>query len=495
MLRIASTVALFAALAACAGPTSDPAPGPAGGPVDTMLDTAAAESGVPRDLLLAVAIEESGLDLPAYRIVDPADDDHVPIAGILELRHGKLDTLALGAALMGVTETDLRADTALATRAGGLVLAQLGRQTGATEDLASWRRALEQLSGLDDAGARAYADRVISHLRAGGTFPARAQPGAPLELSAHAEITLPLVAALVAPPAQTPEFPGAIWFTTSCTNKCTVGRPLGHASVNKIVIHDTEGGWNASVATLQNDPGKSVHYIIDRDGSRVGQFRPENDTTYHGGNFFYNETSVGIEHVGVAADPAGYAPALYAKSRDLVKSIRTRWSVPLDREHIIGHYQIPDGSKISEGSAPCGAQLDTCETSASYGGASNHRDPGYNWQWCQYMESLGGTCNCNDAWNHFNCTTDLTEAVRCTNGTTLEIQHCTAGCVVQAVGQDDVCNMTAAPGPTPDAEPMPQPDPDPAAADDGGGCSTSGGASPFGMLAALGVVLLARRRR
>jgi len=35
-----------------------------------------------------------------------------------------------------------------------------------------------------------------------------------------------------------------------------------------------------------------------------------------------------------------------------VKDIRTRWSVPLDRQHIIGHYQIPTGNKISQQSGP-----------------------------------------------------------------------------------------------------------------------------------------------
>jgi len=164
------------------------------------------------------------------------------------------------------------------------------------------------VSGMDDVNAQAYASRVLKRVRGGGAFPAR--QGETLMLAAHHEVPAQLEAiALTPPPAG--GFPGATQFATSCTNKCTVGRPLGNASMNRIVIHDTEGGWNASVATLQHDPGKSVHHIIDADGSRVGQFRPETDTTWHAGNYFYNETSIGIEHVGVAADPAGYSSALY----------------------------------------------------------------------------------------------------------------------------------------------------------------------------------------
>ena len=214
-----AAVVVAVAVAGCTGSSST-----APGPVEALIEAAADDAGVSRDLLLAIAVEEGGLQLPAYRIVDTDDDDNVPIAGLLELRHGRLDTLSLGARLVGATEADLRADTALATRAGAQVLASLGRQTAATEDLASWRRALELLSGLDDDGAHAYASRVLGHLRTGGTFPARA--GERVTLAPHPEIAAALTVALVVP-AGTPEFPGAIWFTTSCTDKCDVGRPLG----------------------------------------------------------------------------------------------------------------------------------------------------------------------------------------------------------------------------------------------------------------------------
>ncbi|MGZ3441295.1 MAG: N-acetylmuramoyl-L-alanine amidase, partial [Polyangia bacterium] len=168
-------------------------------------------------------------------------------------------------------------------------------------------------------------------------------------------------------------------------------------------------------------------------------------TAWHAGNYYVNQRSVGIEHVGMAADPNGYSDGLYKKSQALVKSIRSRWKVPLDRDHIFGHYQVPDGNNIAESAPRCSDTLDACETSANYGGAANHRDPGYHWQWCQYMEGLGGSCDCNDAYPLWNCTTDKTEAVRCTGGK-VEIDHCTAGCVSQPIGTNDICNHTAGGG-------------------------------------------------
>ena len=435
-------LAFMLALVPMVGLGCSPAPERvAEGPAAQSLARAASESGVPRDLLVAIAVVEGGLMLAPSRLPDPAD--HVPVAGALELRHGAFDSLARGATLAHSDELTLRADTELATRAGALVLAELGAATGArSDDLGSWRAALATLSGMgDDAGRARYAADVFTLLRAGGVFPARG--GESVMLAAHPDLAVPSTTTFSA--ASTPEFPGAIWFTTSCSGKCDTTRTAGNSVVDMIVIHDTEGGWNASVATLQNDAGKSVHYIVDADGSRVGQFVPESYTAWHAGNYYYNQRSVGIEHVGTAADPNGYADGLYAKSTALVKSIRTRWTVPLDRAHIVGHYQIPDGNVLAESAPACSDTLGNCETSASYGGADNHRDPGYNWQWCQYMQGLGGSCDCNDAYPLWNCTTDKKQAVRCLNGK-VEIESCAKGCVSQPIGQNDVCNMAAGGG-------------------------------------------------
>jgi N-acetyl-anhydromuramyl-L-alanine amidase AmpD len=437
MRRLTCLIAL-----ACGCTTAAP-PAPEG-PVALTIDQAAARNAVPADLMKAIAAVEGGLLLSQQRFLR-ADED-VPVGGVLELRHGYFNSLARGAELMGTTEDVLRVDTDLATEAGARVLAELGTQTGASlHDLATWRQAVDTLGGISDAAAKnEHLLKVYSVLKSGGTFPARG--GEQVVIPAHPDLEMPLVARVEAA-SGTPDFPGAIWFQTSCTNKCDTTRTAGNGVVNMIAIHDTEGGWDASVATLQNDAGKSVHYIVDADGSRVGQFVPETYTAWHVGNYYYNQRMVGIEHVGFASNTAGYSDGLYKKSVELVKSIRTRWTVPLDRDHIIGHYQVPDGNTIAggESAAPCEDTLNNCETSANYGGADNHRDPGYYWQWCQYMQMLGGECHCNDTYPLWNCTSDKTEAVRCTNGK-VEIQNCTAGCVSMAIGVNDVCNMKAMTG-------------------------------------------------
>jgi MYXO-CTERM domain-containing protein len=213
-----------------------------------------------------------------------------------------------------------------------------------------------------------------------------------------------------------------------------------------IAVHDTEGGWDASVSTLQNDPGKSVHYIIDADGSRVGQFIHEADTGWHVGNGYYNRHMVGIEHVGYAGKD-DYQTALYEKSGELVRDIAKRNELGpnadgthLDRSVMVAHQEVPNGNAIPASSPPCSDAPESCVKDDNYGGANNHRDPGVYWEWCQYMSIIGegAACKCNDAHKIFNCVHDLSARVRCLDGT-VQYEPCAGGCEVKPIGEDDVC--------------------------------------------------------
>src|SRR5450432_33424 len=126
------SIAIVAGGAACGtgAPDGASASVAATGPLGRAFDASARANGVPRDVLVAIAQTEGSLDMPAVRVV--AAETAVPVAGPLQLRHGKLDTLARGAALVGVTELALRQDTDLALEAGARVLAEVGRTRGAS---------------------------------------------------------------------------------------------------------------------------------------------------------------------------------------------------------------------------------------------------------------------------------------------------------------------------------------------------------------------------
>lgn len=484
------------------------------GPLANAFARSAARTDVPRDLLVAIAKVEDGLWMPARREELDVDND-VPVAGPLQLRRGKLDTLARAAQLSGMTEIELRTDADLALEAGAMVLGELGKKTGATKgDLASWSKAIEEMGGFgDDAHREKYVHEVYATLARGGTFEGR--DGETIVLGAHRELppSLTIDVSFKVKTLAGAQYPGAEWFPTSCSNKCNTSR--GGAPVEYLLVHDTEGGWNASVATLQNDPGKSVQYIVDVDG-RVGQFVSEETLAWHCGNSFYNARSIGIEHVGYSTKP--YPEAEYAASAKLALHLTTKYKIPRDRAHIIGHDQVPNGNKIASSSAPCGSSPKQCQSNTSYGGASHHTDPGI-FEWAVYMQRFGGTAKCNDVTPIWNCSNDKTHAFRCAGGL-VEVNACTGGCTVMPNGVDDVCIVQPQSAPPMTEDPVPEstggdvgdteprgPREPPAlksatvtASAQADGCATSGrggAGSPLAVLVGISAVIgaIARRRR
>lgn len=138
-------------------------------------------------------------------------------------------------------------------------------------------------------------------------------------------------------------------------------------TINGIVIHDTEGRFIGSIHALQNPHvDGSAHFVVSRAGQIV-QLVPVTDVAWHSGNSSWNLHSIGIEHEGWAGKRA-YTEPEYRASAELVAYLAHRWSIPVDRTHIIGHSEVPD---------PYHRGL--------YGGVSHHHDPGPYWNWGHYM--------------------------------------------------------------------------------------------------------------
>ncbi|HVQ43497.1 MAG TPA: peptidoglycan recognition family protein [Candidatus Saccharimonadia bacterium] len=141
-------------------------------------------------------------------------------------------------------------------------------------------------------------------------------------------------------------------------------------AINSVVIHDTEGSLANTLAVFQ-DPTqyRSAHYVIDTDGT-VYQMIQTKNVAWHAGNWYVNEHSIGIEHVGHAAQGGTeYTPAMYRSSALLVRYLASRFNIPLDRQHIVGHDNV---------SAPIPGLM-----------AGMHYDPGPFWNWQYYQALLG----------------------------------------------------------------------------------------------------------
>lgn len=141
-------------------------------------------------------------------------------------------------------------------------------------------------------------------------------------------------------------------------------------AINTVVIHDTEGDLQSVINAFQNPTFyASAHYVIDTDGT-VYQMIQTKNMAWHAGNWSVNMHSIGIEHVGHAAlGGTEYTPAMYWASSQLVKYLADKYNIPKDREHIIGHENVP---------AQTGAGI-----------PKMHVDPGPFWNWQNYMAMMG----------------------------------------------------------------------------------------------------------
>ncbi|KUO07547.1 N-acetylmuramoyl-L-alanine amidase [Streptomyces sp. DSM 15324] len=154
------------------------------------------------------------------------------------------------------------------------------------------------------------------------------------------------------------DFGGARWVQASEANFRWADRPDDYR-VDMVVVHVTQGDLASAVQAFE-DPGHraAAHYIVGKDGS-VTQMIRELDVAYHAGNRAYNERSVGIEHEGFVDRPEDFTDAMYEASARLTARICARYGIPVDREHIIGHVEVP---------------------------GTDHTDPGEHWDWDRYLK-------------------------------------------------------------------------------------------------------------
>ncbi len=143
----------------------------------------------------------------------------------------------------------------------------------------------------------------------------------------------------------------------------------GPAQIDKIVVHVTQGSWAGTINWFNNpDAYVSANYTVRSSDGFIGQSVHEKDISYHAANWEYNKTSIGIEHEGYVADPSWFTDEMYRSSARLSVYLAGKYQIPLDRDHIIGHNEVPDPYNPG-----------------SYGGAGNHTDPGGYWDWDRYM--------------------------------------------------------------------------------------------------------------
>jgi len=135
-----------------------------------------------------------------------------------------------------------------------------------------------------------------------------------------------------------------------------------------IVIHVSEGSFLGTVSWLRDPRAhSSANFVVSRTG-QVQELVPLHDIAWHAGNWAYNVRSVGIENEGYTDSAAGFPLPEYRAAARVAAVIARRSLIPIDRRHIIGHYQVPDPNDPLQG-----------------GGIDNHTDPGKYWSWNLFM--------------------------------------------------------------------------------------------------------------
>lgn len=154
------------------------------------------------------------------------------------------------------------------------------------------------------------------------------------------------------------DYPRAEWQPATPSNYTPADRPADY-SVDRVVIHVTQTTC-AEALSIFRDPDKmvSAHYVVRSVDGYVAQCVRETDVAWHAGDWDHNTRSIGIEHEGWVDRPAYFTDALYTQSARLTAWVCDRYGIPKDREHIIGHYEVP---------------------------GSDHTDPGPNWDWVRYV--------------------------------------------------------------------------------------------------------------
>ncbi|CAL9346001.1 hypothetical protein SUDANB58_00365 [Streptomyces sp. enrichment culture] len=305
-----------------------------------------------------------------------------PDAGALPDR---LKTLPRAAELTGLSPQALRTDPAANVAGGAALLAAAQRELGEppSRDPADWYGAVARFSGADDtATAAAYADDVYEVIRTGGrrTTDAGQRVALPARPDVEPDTAQLADAGLRAPSATGTECPR----TVSCEwvpapyeefgdgdygNHDLADRPASPA-IRYIVVHDTEGAWDGVLNMVRDPAYVSWHYTLRSTDGHIAQHVKAKDVAWHAGNWYVNAGSIGLEHEGFLAEPdAWYTEAMYRSSARLVKYLAGKYGIPLDRQHVLGHDNVPG------------------PTAGSIRGM--HTDPGPYWDWRHYFRLLG----------------------------------------------------------------------------------------------------------
>ncbi len=321
-----------------------------------QFETAARKYNVPVELLLAMGYYNTLWEMPppsasAYRKGDPEGRGDY---GIMQLtQNPSRNTLGEAAKLTAHSEVRLKNDRSANIEGGAALLSNLVGKAK-PKSLDGWQEALTQYAGTD-----LYASQVCGVLKGGASL--TTSTGERLKLSPQ-DVEVPRIYTAQSGAANNPQ---AVWRPAAPCNYTNSDREAFY-DINEIVIHVAEGSYSSTIGWFENRVAQaSAHYVVSRNGG-VAQCVRDEDIAWHAGWWNTNKHSIGIEHAGYVNSPGWFTRRMYhASARLSAWCCKWHW-IPVDRTHIIGHYQVPG-----------------CPGPG--GGVGCHTDPGRYWNWPLYM--------------------------------------------------------------------------------------------------------------
>lgn len=162
---------------------------------------------------------------------------------------------------------------------------------------------------------------------------------------------------------QAPELDSINQFIPADPSNYTPSNRPSSYPIQYVIIHTTQGSYEGTISWFQNpNSNVSAHYVLRSNDGHSTQMVLHKDIAWHAGNWTYNTLSIGTEHEGWVDQNGWYTDEIYKKSAYITRSMINLFNVPYDRQHIIGHNQVP---------------------------GSTHTDPGPYWDWTYYMRLVG----------------------------------------------------------------------------------------------------------
>ncbi len=307
------------------------------------FEEAAAEFGVPAELLMAIGRVESN-----WTQIGPSIDQGWGIMHLVDNDYER--TLHDAARLLNTTPQVLKDDARQNIRGAAALLAEHAGIDRAEFELADWFDAAARLSALGSGELEAMqARRYFQVLRDGSS--STTLWGERLRLDAHSELQVP-----AAPEHDRSwEYPPAIPNYTPCNH--TDGR--NHVVDTWVNHWIGVGTYAGAIAWFHNcDAQVSAHFVIRNYDGEITQVVYLADTAWHCGAAGYpynNSRSIGVEHEATVSDPDQWNSQPMLEASTLMAHVLcSEYGIPLLRSMpgIQGHNDMPGTATQCPGNLP-----------------------------------------------------------------------------------------------------------------------------------------------